>query len=68
MVSVHFFLLLLIFKATLTFNFEYYLTYRFRILMVEQEKVTVFESSNYFNSTLDLLIKLCLFYVYFLKK
>ena len=56
MVSVHFFLLLLIFKATLTFNFE------------EQEKVTVFESSNYFNSTLDLLIKLCLFYVYFLKK
>ena len=68
MVSVHFFLLLLIFKATLTFNFEYYLTYRLRILMVEQEKVTVFESSNYFNSTLDLLIKLCLFYVYFLKK
>ena len=68
MVSVDFFLLLLIFKATLTFNFEYYLTYRFRILMVEQEKVTVFESSNYFNSTLDLLIKLCLFYVYFLKK
>lgn len=45
MASVDFFLLL-IFKATLTFNFQYYLTYRFGISMVEQEKVTVFESSK----------------------